>query len=159
MEWINSEGGPLIIIGAKRVKNWSGIQNDDYDRACAVDDYLGVIDVSNSQAIVLGDEPCQTSVYHSQRLGMLIVRWLWADSEMEVKKSLELLTIEDFDTPEEEAFFEASDCHLILFDAVSEGANAVGLSLELNRTKYKIVTINFATDDSCSLIVHRFIPI
>ncbi|WP_344447880.1 Imm21 family immunity protein [Acrocarpospora macrocephala] len=33
----------------------------DYGRACAVDDFIGLIDVGTAQALVLGDDPARTT--------------------------------------------------------------------------------------------------
>ena len=51
MSWVSSEGGPLILIGKSDLSNWEGIDGFDYDRACPVEDYVGVIEVGNSQDI------------------------------------------------------------------------------------------------------------
>jgi hypothetical protein len=157
MEWITSEGGPLIIIGRKSLADWQGIESNEYDRACAVDDYAGVINVSTSQALVLGDEPCQTAIYHSKSLGVLIVRWQWAKSESSVQNIVECLTAEDFKKAEEETDYRVDDSSLLLFDSVSAGDGVTGMSLSLPEATYRVATICYAPDDDTSLILHRFI--
>lgn len=77
LKWVASEGGPLILISDKSKNLWSGIlkrssylankieeaddfldaDEADYGKACLVQDYLGVVNVGNDTALVLGDEP------------------------------------------------------------------------------------------------------
>jgi hypothetical protein len=58
-----TEGGPPIVLPRAVVKHWRGSdarrgeEQTDYDRACAVDDWVGTIDVKGVSALVLGDEP------------------------------------------------------------------------------------------------------
>ncbi len=75
MKWISSEGGPLVLMNLKSLHLWKGIDSDDYGWACSENDYINVLDVSNSSALVLGDESNQTAIYISDRLGVIIVRW------------------------------------------------------------------------------------
>jgi hypothetical protein len=92
--WISSLGGPLIVIPVSALADWTGSTEtgrlagtgeveDDYDRACAVDELAGVIPVGQEgmQALVLADEPA-TSCFLPDRL--VFVRWLAADSEEEL---------------------------------------------------------------------------
>ncbi|EWM15240.1 Imm21 family immunity protein [Kutzneria sp. 744] len=65
--WITSLGGPLILIPESACHLWGGAPRDypdhegDYGRACAVDDYIGLIDVGPTTALVLGDMPARTT--------------------------------------------------------------------------------------------------
>lgn len=36
---VSTEGGPLLLIDRDAVGNWSGIDGDDYDRACRLLDH------------------------------------------------------------------------------------------------------------------------
>jgi hypothetical protein len=82
-------GGPLVVVPLSAVADWGGgtmagttagdgSTTDDYDRACAVYGYAGVIPVLKAEAIVLGDEPATTCFWADQRV---FVRWFAADSE------------------------------------------------------------------------------
>lgn len=65
--WITSLGGPLILIPESACYQWGGAPDDypdhtgDYGRACAVNDYVGLIDVGPAKALVLGDHPADTT--------------------------------------------------------------------------------------------------
>lgn len=155
MEWISSEGGPLILISRKYLADWTGIEGDDYDRACAIDDYAGVIRVSSSQGLVFGDEPCQTAIYYAENIGVLIVRWQWAESESSVQRFVKSLTAEEFKTPEEEIEYRVNNGSLLLFDSVLSGNEAEGLSVNLSESTYLVTTICYTPNDKTSLILHR----
>jgi hypothetical protein len=83
VEWIESGGGPLIVVPEKVLSSWQGCDfesatnDDDYGRACEVEGYLGVIAVGGEQALVLG-EPWATT--YVPDLGCFVC-WIAADSE------------------------------------------------------------------------------
>ncbi|MET8261772.1 Imm21 family immunity protein [Micromonospora sp. NPDC005205] len=87
LPWVDSGGGPLIVVPTTALGQWKGASDDDddswgdYDRACRVDGYVGVLDVGAAQALVLADEPASTTYLPDRRI---FVRWLYADSEAEV---------------------------------------------------------------------------
>jgi hypothetical protein len=65
VEWVESGGGPLIAIPEVVLPFWAGAEGDDmssdYDRACDVDGFIGLVPVGDTRALVLGDEPASTS--------------------------------------------------------------------------------------------------
>lgn len=101
MEWITTGGGPLIAVPEAVLRAWKGgedlddededldedLDDDagDYGRACAVDDYAGLIDVGGTPALVLGDDPAPTTYLPEHSL---FVRRLAADSEGAVLAAL-----------------------------------------------------------------------
>jgi hypothetical protein len=97
-DWISCNS-PLLLVAKDELRAWEGTDvpsqgrmvearfrwnpdgpATDYDRACDVDDYLGVIAVGNSNGIVLGDEPLMTTWLPLKDSGLL-VRWVYADNE------------------------------------------------------------------------------
>jgi Immunity protein 21/DDE_Tnp_1-associated len=65
LTWVTSLGGPLILVPESACHHWHGASNacpeDDYGRACAVNDYIGLIDVGPTRALVLHDDPAATT--------------------------------------------------------------------------------------------------
>jgi len=77
IKWIETTGGPIIILPAVEVENWSGCfstesisakkivvaedfldpNESDYGKACQIEDYIEIINFNNSEAVVLGDAP------------------------------------------------------------------------------------------------------
>jgi hypothetical protein len=91
LPWVESAGGPLIVMPSSALAKWRGAPVDfdpsdldtwgDYGRACQIDGYAGTLDAGDDQALVLGDEPASTTYLPEQ---WLIVRWIYADSEADV---------------------------------------------------------------------------
>ncbi|MEU6307487.1 immunity 21 family protein [Streptomyces chartreusis] len=85
VEWIESGGGPLIAVPETVLPFWAGADGDetasDYDRACEVDGFVGLLPVGDSAALVFGDEPASTSYLPDHGT---FVRWCAADSEAEL---------------------------------------------------------------------------
>lgn len=135
--WIDSSGGPLLLLPAGLLESWQGIDAPegrvihtesqwdpdgpatDYDRACDVEGYLGKIDVGGGHALVLGDEPMATTFLETDEGGIL-VRWFQADSEEEL-----LTAVRNLDSPpetEEADFLQWTEGPLLLFDSACPGA-------------------------------------
>ncbi|MFI6335284.1 immunity 21 family protein [Streptomyces sp. NPDC050535] len=89
VEWVESGGGPLIVIPEIVLPFWSGADGDemysDYDRACDVDGSIGLVPVGDTRALVLGDEPASTSYLPEHGA---FVRWCAADSEDDLLKGV-----------------------------------------------------------------------
>lgn len=85
VEWVESGGGPLVAVPEAVLPFWAGADGEDlatdYDRACEVDGYVGLLPVGDSTALVLGDEPASTSFLPDHGT---FVRWCAADSEDEL---------------------------------------------------------------------------
>ncbi|WP_026401024.1 Imm21 family immunity protein [Actinomadura rifamycini] len=83
--WVESGGGPLVVVPEALLVRWAGAEGDgpeetwgDYGRACAVDGYIGLVPVGAGHALVLGDEPATTTYLPDERA---FLRWSAADSE------------------------------------------------------------------------------
>ncbi|HYO74665.1 MAG TPA: Imm21 family immunity protein, partial [Archangium sp.] len=64
MQWVFSAGGPLVLLPKAVQPRWRGTCGvpSDYEVACSVEGYVGVIEKAGRQILVLGDEPLQTAV-------------------------------------------------------------------------------------------------
>lgn len=82
VEWVESGGGPLIAVPEVVLPFWAGADGDemssDYDRACEVEGYIGLVPVGDTRALVLGDEPAATAYLPEHGT---FVRWCAAESE------------------------------------------------------------------------------
>src|SRR3954464_2438535 len=96
MKWISSTGGPLIVIPELSAPLWSGVHKkgagqSDYDRACNINGYVGVLSNPSCEVLVLNDEPLDTCVFSLQGRTVL-VRWVHAPSEARVLEELARFT-------------------------------------------------------------------
>ncbi|WP_431676093.1 Imm21 family immunity protein [Kitasatospora sp. KL5] len=91
-EWVSSGGGPLIAMPQAVLQSWHGCDfeststDDDYGRACEVDDHVGVIPVGPAGALVLRDPDLTT---YLPEYGVF-VRWHSGESEDAVLDTIEL---------------------------------------------------------------------
>ncbi|MFF4869245.1 MULTISPECIES: Imm21 family immunity protein [unclassified Streptomyces] len=125
--WVQSMGGPLVVVPLSGLREWSGCTEDgvlvgggevpdDYDRACAVEELAGVIE---GNVLVLGDEPATTRYLAGRRA---FVRWLGADSEEELVAAAEAL-LDDPRTPWEECGVWETGGAAVLMDSADAGAD------------------------------------
>ncbi len=90
--WITSLGGPLILVPESACTHWNGAPRQwpedegDYGRACAVDGYIGLIEVGPTHALVLGDDPARTT-FRSER--NLLIRTVAIDDDTDLDEILE----------------------------------------------------------------------
>src|SRR5262245_25391113 len=101
--WISTEGGPHLVLPEKHAAAWEGWRAPsdgrvveatfrcnpegpatDYDRACSVAGWLGVIPVGAGQALVLSGDDTQAAYYRTADGQHYLLRWLYAPSETEL---------------------------------------------------------------------------
>lgn len=170
MDWIYSSGGPLILMDKNSLHDWGGClklggstadkeYKTDYERACAIDDYLGVISVNGSDALVVNDEPLQTTIWHQDEIAFL-VRWEWAADEGDVEHLLKELGNASLISLSSPKIFRANSSDFILFDSACLGEDSVEkLDLKLTKSLYEVTTMRYQHGTKISLILHKFCPI
>ncbi|MFI1826609.1 Imm21 family immunity protein [Streptomyces sp. NPDC020412] len=133
LTWVQSMGGPLIVVPVSALHTWGGCteggvivggtdQPDDYDRACAVEEYAEVIslgDTGAASALVLGDEPATTCYLPEQRI---FLRWRAADSDTELLAAAEAV-LSDPATLWEECGVWETDGPAVLMDSAEAGTD------------------------------------
>jgi hypothetical protein len=172
--WIQSNGGPLLLLAQSLLRDWGGILRGtqgldaefrwrgegcatDYDRACDVKDYVGVIRVGAGHGLVLGEEPFLTCWRPSaDREGGILVRWVCADNESAVRKHFKGLDEVQFtSTPH---ILRVAEPDHYLFDS-SEPGEDLGpedaLPVDLAPGVYGLANFWFKPDSSTELQLHR----
>jgi hypothetical protein len=176
LKWIDSLGGPLLLIPGRLLNHWEGSDPPtggriieakfradpsgpatDYDRACDVKEYLGLIDVGPGVGLVLGDEPAQTAwwPFASERGGIL-VRWIAADDEQSVIQHLKNLPLTRFPMPI--LSMMVPEGPLILFDSAFPGHRidqGYSAQIKLPPQLYGVATWVYSEADKISLILHK----
>ncbi|MFH9740992.1 Imm21 family immunity protein [Streptomyces roseolus] len=130
--WVESMGGPLIVIPVSMVDEWHGCTGegqvigdgdvrDDYDRACEVDGLAGVVTVGGGapRGLVLADMPATTCYLAEQRV---FVRWLGADSDADLVAAARTV-LADPATEWEACGVWETDGPAVLMDSVTAGAD------------------------------------
>ena len=165
LPWLESAGGPLLLLEESLLTLWHGCFSNsqdtptDYERACNVDDYIGVIGVDSGHGIVLGEEPFSTAWWPSAELGNgFLVRWVFAGNEAAVTHALKDLSNTAWRRLG--VGFQVSNGKLILFDAACSGSDIdERLVIEIPKGWYAAETLHYEPDEQTSLILHRFVAV
>jgi len=134
----------------------SNSMHSDYERACAVKDFTGLIEVGDGLAIVLGDEPLQTTVYMING-SPVIIRWIWAEDDTTVENYVANLAIDQLSIETVILNFRNFESNLILFDSCIPGNEAADiLDFSLQPGEYSISTAFYEPDNETRCLVHFF---
>jgi hypothetical protein len=157
--WVDSNGGPTLLIEETFVKSWEGSEipsngrvveaefrwgldvATDYDRACDIEDWLGVLDVGEGNALVFSGFPTiSTWVPLIEREEGIIVRWIAADNEAQIIEKAKSLIKDKSDDYIE---FEVGNAELILMPAVESWKDNqfTRLKISLASGIYKVSTL------------------
>jgi hypothetical protein len=130
----------------------------DYDRACDVDGYVGVISVGQSDAIVLNDDAYSTMWWSESGNSGFLVRWCYANSNAEVIAALRQPTAIIWE--DSGLVFTLDEPPLLLFDSTETATEILGDSLELPLTAgvYRIETAFYKPNPELYLLLHQFVP-
>ena len=171
MRWIKSGGGPLICLTDNLVSEWRGdaqfsgggtvrtlSASTDYERACLVQDYAGLVAVSGGSALVLGDAPLETSVWTDAAGRLVIVRLIYAASGSDLLSRLGGVDPSSFNDPEQSTFFSVRSNTLEIFDAALPGREATNASLtaSIRPADYRVLTKVVNPNKRTSFLLHRF---
>ncbi|WP_349657228.1 Imm21 family immunity protein [Xanthomonas sp. 10-10] len=167
LQWIESGGGPLVLLHATSLSDWSGTGpslshsgTTDYARACMIDDELGLVEAASGYALVLGDEPDRTSLIERDA-AVFIVRWRWAPSEDALLSALySALPTLEFAVA---GIFSTRPGAHVLFDSAAPGAHvdadrsdALGISLAVPRLS--LASAAFQPSSKICALIHRLVP-
>ncbi|XXF79201.1 Imm21 family immunity protein [Myxococcaceae bacterium GXIMD 01537] len=160
MQWIASSGGPLVLLPKSLVSKWRGVHGgpggepSDYDVACGVDGYVGVMTRHGRQVLVLNDEPLQTAIVRANWHGF--VRWVYAPSKSIAETSLATMSSEGWGASLETVVLRVDEPSHLLMDAGALGMprDGVGdLRMELDVGTYDVRVHEFAPSDDVKFLV------
>jgi hypothetical protein len=132
MEWVNSAGGPLICADEDFASSWLGTRglsfraagvSNDYELACKTTAHLEIIKEDSRNALVLGDEPFQSSFFETERGDFSIARWIFAESAS--SEAILMGPLDDLVEVAPRAIFEVDGGVLYLFDSEMPGVKAI----------------------------------
>ncbi len=155
--WMNSAGGPLVLMEAAHAFAWSGIDGtpSDYDRACRVGAYLGILESGMAPAVVLGDEPLQTCVATDNH-DIALVRWKWADHEDAIKEAVKTLDLRAA-IPIETAHVTWTTPTLVMFDAAGCFVPECAFHFTITPGHYAVKTFVHSPKANLSLLIHAML--
>jgi hypothetical protein len=167
-KWIESTGGPLILLEKRLLHFWCGTDGThqdgrcvaatttDYDRACAVSSQLGLVALASSKAMVFGDMPRATALWCSSLTEIYIVRVVYIDPKRDLRDFATLFHRNSFVGLPLEFGFEISSGAMVLFDSAFPGSEQLGdqLDLELLPGRYEFRTSQLSPDERTAFIIH-----
>ena len=123
--WIESTGGPLVLMPRRHTSHWHGAISpgdfSDYARACEMQS-MSHLQVGPGQALIIGDEPLRTTYVAEWDL---ILQWRWARDEETAFRALESSFAGiAWDAPMK--LDELNGDELVLFDAAVPGVDSGG---------------------------------
>jgi hypothetical protein len=160
MRWISSAGGPLVLLPKVSLPRWQGTSGvpSDYDVACGVEGYLGVIEKAGYSLLVLGDEPLQTAVSRLNGKPCL-VRWVYAPSPGAAETAVAAMLPVHLRGPLESVTLRIEGSPLVLMDAGATGEHPGDtLELELEPGAYRVHVYELAPAQDMKFLVHEFEP-
>lgn len=160
MRWISSAGGPLILIPKFLQPQWQGTcgEPSDYEVACGVEGYEGVIEKAGRQILVLGDEPLETAVSRLNGRPCL-VRWFYAPSPEAAESAVAAMVPMHLRGPLESVALRIESSPLVLMDAGASGEQPGDtLELELRPGAYRVHVYELAPARDMKFLVHAFEP-
>jgi hypothetical protein len=180
LKWIDSAGGPLILISDKTVGLWSGIlkrsaylknieeeaddflvpEEADYGKACLIESYLGLLNIENEDVLILGDEPMLTTFFFSSDKPVL-ARWYYGEDEVLVDNMLLNIDLNTINNWEFALTFNVKSNNQFLFDSASSKSmldkqQSDYLQINIKAGQYNVSTSVFQPDNKTKLILHKF---
>ena len=172
LSWIESNGGPLLLLPEAILPAWSGtdVPGDrkieatfrwqgsgpasDYDRACDVHDYAGIIPVGKGSALVLGEEPFPTR-WIATHAGGILARWIYAASDTTAEQALSQIPVDMAWKPVGTLVVPSSPLRLI--DSADTGSDLVlpSARIEVEPASYEVSWTKFHWDRETAFLLVR----
>ncbi|MGG2464406.1 Imm21 family immunity protein [Streptomyces sp. RGM 3693] len=160
-KWIESTGGPFVIVPAPHAAVWQGIEGDDYDEACLVEDYVGRVEFGPAAqkvpGIVVADEPLPATFLPDLQC---LLQWSYAPSEQALIDGARR-SFDGIDNWHQGPVLDVHD-PLIMFDATIPGNSleqAETLSVSLPTGSYQFHTADFEIGDDVAGRLHAIRPL
>lgn len=171
--WITGDGGPIILMEEALLPFWEGSNEPsngriveaefrwgldvatDYDRACDINNWAGVVDVADGFALVLGTSGDTATWVPDLVSEGALVEWVCADSENELLE--EARNFAEAAVFEEVLKFDIRSSPLVLFMAVEHGSQPIygRLAFDIVPGKYSVKS-GMRKTEKTSVICHLF---
>jgi hypothetical protein len=173
LQWIETAGGPHLVLPERYAAAWEGCSAPsggrvveatfrcdpggsatDYDRACSVEGWIGVIPVGRGQALALTGDDTQTAYYRTARGQHFLLRWIYAESETELLDYFDDVRCRS--TAEHELEWRHPGGKVLLMDSGDRPGHWLVKPSEfrLPRGRYRVLTF-YSAGESNGLIFHE----
>ncbi|MEU0085627.1 Imm21 family immunity protein [Streptomyces sp. NPDC006274] len=157
LTWVESEGGPMIVVEESLRHLWGGYTNSDYENACEVEGYAGLVTFGEPSVLRTGlainDIPAPTAFM--EEFGS-IVQWIASSSDA---RFVEVVRegIEFVDTWVDGPVMQVNG-PVAVFDAALPGTEARAdelLLVEIEPAVYRLRTADIESDTGTCARVHK----
>lgn len=137
LRFVDSDQTCSVILPRAALRTWSGLDGDDYDRACAVSG-VGLIAVDGGKALAIGMDSAMA--FHPTATGGLVLMWVGADSATGVLASA--LALPEARWQKTKVTWDVGDGKLVLIGAPTVGKTAgkARVDIALRRGRYRVET-------------------
>lgn len=154
VRWIESAGGPLVVVPSSKTHSWHGVDAEDYADACDTEGYTGILDRPWGRILVLNDEPLRTAVVQGNN-GVAIVRWLYAPGANFLVDAAANFDARSTLPVERLRITFLRESHAIL-DSGAVGRDAEQLTLEPPPWTQVLATYVIKLGEELGFVLHRF---
>lgn len=152
----------MLLAERALALRWEGVGGNplgrDYDVACAVDDYVGVVRRHDGDFLVLADEPLQSTLLPSWGQ-WLVVRW-WSCASIDVAEAALAAVPRTLSSLSAGVDFVQAKPGAVLFDSACAGIDVVAQAhtVPLPAGRYRVTTERYASQaPPFNFVVHRLI--
>lgn len=134
--------------------NWEAGSGSDYDRACAIPEWIGVISVGSGQGLVLGADPTPTRILEAPH-ALVLLRWIHAPDGWQPPDVRDLLQ----QSWAGALAWVVGDSRQVIQDSAYPGGHksAARLGLSLPAGLYRVDTAEYRPDPEVWMILHRIV--
>jgi hypothetical protein len=155
LDWLD-DGSLIILLPEPLLREWHGIDSDDFDRACAISNsWLNTISVTGGQGFLLGGDSGMVLAIPGTDGVTSLIRWVYANNEDEL---VQFALLGKSVTKSEPAFvFDNTVAEWRLFNAAANSSadSHAMRSIRLPLGQIRIETI-YCESNTNAAIVHRF---
>jgi hypothetical protein len=158
IKWEHELRYTLILLQEGSLNSWRGDESaktpSDYERACDIDDYIGIIKSGGRDVLVFGDMPMLLGWKNVDPSTLIIYRWISAENIEEISKELEKIDISIFESVSNE--IDVVDNNLIIMEAAQTGVEGqiTGSKATLIPGKYSVFTEEYHPNKETHFILH-----
>jgi frataxin-like iron-binding protein CyaY len=179
MKWISCDGGPHVLMERSCMEQWeagdipsnnrvvkaSHIYNEatgivsDYDLACEINDYIGIIELQSGSAIVINDDvPMSAWVTDSNGIGYIIILYTWENKDYSNEIPEIINNLEDSDFMLSGILFKVREDELYLFPASDRPLDPIYefVKISIEPGNYKVYRLDSLCTKNGELRIFKF---
>jgi hypothetical protein len=163
LNWLECSGGPFILMEKSLLKYWGGYDEEgepnDYDRACEINEYLGIVNVHDGVALIVNTESMQIAINPSIKTNeIMFISWVYANNEQDIINSLK--EIPEYIWDNINIKIQIINGDLVLFESVNPGNDVEEyFNILLEKGNYCVLSGVYNPNKSTRFILYKLIKL